>query len=49
MRDPNNTDKWSVQKGLKENEFYYLYDGRVENLWRSVFKALKKWNNARKK
>lgn len=27
MRDPNNTDKWSVLKGLKEDEFYYLYDG----------------------
>ena len=27
MRDPNNTDKWSVLKGLKEEEFYYLYDG----------------------
>lgn len=26
-RDPNNTDKWSVLKGLKEEEFYYLYDG----------------------
>lgn len=26
-RDPNNTDKWSVLKGLKEDEFYYLYDG----------------------
>lgn len=26
-RDPNNTDKWSVLKGLREEEFYYLYDG----------------------
>ena len=26
-RDPNNTDKWSVLKGLREGESYYLYDG----------------------
>jgi predicted ATP-binding protein involved in virulence len=26
-RDPNNTEKWSVLKGLREEEFYYLYDG----------------------
>lgn len=26
-RDPNNKDKWSVLKGLREEEFYYLYDG----------------------
>lgn len=26
-RDPNNTDKWTVLKGLREDEFYYLYDG----------------------
>lgn len=23
----NNTDRWSVLKGLKEGEFYNLYDG----------------------
>lgn len=27
QRDSNNTDKWSVLKGLREEEFYYLYDG----------------------
>ncbi len=27
QRDSNNTDKWSVLKGLREKEFYYLYDG----------------------
>lgn len=26
-RDPNSTDKWSVIKGLKEENSYYLYEG----------------------